>query len=1391
MVRRIVIAIMLLQAVFAFSLDYTPRQMIIRTSQPVSLRQNSFGLTSFDSFLQSKQVRELKPVLKKADNRYFVATFDNELDWQQIRSQNQRFDGIDYIQPNYINKLYVTPNDPYFVNQQLDLVEVPEAWETVTGNDQIIVGVIDSGLFFNHPDLQNNVYYNAGEIPDNGIDDDNNGYIDDWRGWDFVDAPELEGIALGDYLDQDNDATDENKHGTHVSGIICADTNNNLGVAGIMYNCRLMVIRAGFRTTEGYGYLQDDDSAAAIVYAADMGADVINLSWGDTNYSDIIADACQYAYDHGTIIVASAGNDPVPGLSYPAKLSTTIAVGAVDSYYNLTGFSSYGPNLDLMAPGQQILSTYDVEDDGTGTYEEQSGTSMAAPFVTGAVGLLLSKNPNLDFHAVRSKLAQSADDYGDEGYDNFYGNGVLNVNKLVANESLPFIEITYPEESMGLNESFDIVGTVTAPNFFRYSVMYTDKALPEEMDWLDVVNHTNTPTFHYDEVEDDVIARFNVLDLFPDGTYLIKIEVLTTDGKRYNYRRTVGIDQSPPVLDTNRFGIFLRYEDEIPVYYIQAIYDEPVILEAACFMQNGQEYTFFSDYSDSLQIVRIPGTIPEGVIDIQLTATNTTGLSSTSNTYENVADIRFDSVNIHDYTQNLSGIGLVPVPVKATGDRRFIGMTMSSGYGPVQFYQIVNNSVVSIPGSTFSDQFWPLSVGDTDGERLEVLGLNLDTATLYEVAPGADPDSYAFIPMWNQANVSGGKFTDFDGDNMDDIILVTNITSGRVLKLYKRSGTNYNEEETLTNGTTTLSRNMFVPTVFCDDFDNDGNPEILAADIDGDVIIYENSTGSFEQTWTTRLPITDAYYLAIGDFTGNRHTDFCVGGSQSDTSDPNKTFWYFQFFKGVNDNQYETIGQLMFTKVESENSITSVDIDDDGNDELIFSLSPNIYVIDYVDGRFVPVWRGSSDKSYYTVAFPATDTEPATFLFNDIHNGTYFSTVGYPSAEFTGPATPQGFRVAPVDQSTAQLDWIRSDVDAFRIYRRYDNETVIVGEINNNNTFTDTGLTPGETYEYAISAIKESMIPSESRLTLWKEVTVDVPPQLEWVRMVSPTSIRLKFDRKLNLDAINVGHYEVNHDIGNPESAIMTDAQEGVLLRFNTVFTYYPDYVLTIEELTGQSGVPIEVETIPFDFVDDVDPPEVKELRIVERDRIQVVFDEEVASSAGNISNYTLNLPSVDQQNSIVSVSYADSVVTVNFSKELVYSSQPYQLVMRNIEDLYGNDLPNDSDIQAFSLTDLEPLRNLDYMVVYPNPFYAKDFHEVRFINLPSDQTGKIWIYNLNGDLVYEKTLNSSSMTVVNNDIIFGWPATNNLHKKVSSGVYFYVIKMGGDRRKGTISVIR
>ena len=174
-----------------FGMEYVPNQLIFKTTSVKQINNRTIGLDDFDDFLAERDIDNLKSILPKSDNKYFVATFINDIDWDNIK--NYQFDGIEYFQPNYLNEFYLHPNDPEFPNQQahLDNCNIPQSWDYTVGNEQIVVGIVDSGIHFDHPDLQNNIFINQNEIPDDGVDNDDNGYIDDVNGWDFVDAPEL------------------------------------------------------------------------------------------------------------------------------------------------------------------------------------------------------------------------------------------------------------------------------------------------------------------------------------------------------------------------------------------------------------------------------------------------------------------------------------------------------------------------------------------------------------------------------------------------------------------------------------------------------------------------------------------------------------------------------------------------------------------------------------------------------------------------------------------------------------------------------------------------------------------------------------------------------------------------------------------------------------------------------------------------------------------------------------------------------------------------------------------------------------------------------------------------------------------------------------------------
>jgi len=319
---------------------------------------------------------------------------------------------VEYAEPNGIFYLSGVPNDDNFSKQWAlqntgqnggtpgDDIDAPEAWNIETGSSDVIIAVIDTGIDYNHPDLADNIWINKNEIPNNGVDDDHNGFIDDAHGWDFA--------------NNDSDPLDHVGHGTLCSGIASAVTNNSIGIAGVCWNCKIIPVQAA----DGYAGFSDD-YAKAIVYAADNGADVISMSWGSYNSSNIIHDAIDYAYSKNVVLVAAAGNIvlDISRKFYPAAFDGVIAVASTDKNDNKAKTSNYGNWVDVAAPGDEIYSTmptYRVEMNSdpfflSENYDYCNGTSMACPMVAGLAALLVSYNPNLTLDEVSSIIYDSTD----------------------------------------------------------------------------------------------------------------------------------------------------------------------------------------------------------------------------------------------------------------------------------------------------------------------------------------------------------------------------------------------------------------------------------------------------------------------------------------------------------------------------------------------------------------------------------------------------------------------------------------------------------------------------------------------------------------------------------------------------------------------------------------------------------------------------------------------------------------------------------------------------------------------------------------------------------------------------------------------------------------------
>jgi len=326
---------------------------------------------------------------------------------------------VEYADKNGILHLCVIPDDEHFpklwgmrnigqTGGTVDAdIDAPEAWDVFTGSPDVVVAVLDTGIQYNHTDLQDNIWINTNEIPGNSIDDDGNGYIDDYQGWDFYSG--------------DNDPMDTYRHGTHVAGTIGVKANNNReGVAGVCWTVKLMALRCG----PGPG-IDIASAINAIDYAKDMNARVINASWGSggkDSYSQSLYNAINRAQSKGVLFVAAAGNyqwgmewydnDDKP--VYPASynLNNVLAVLSTDHNDNLSPFSHYGKtSVDMGAPGgtgdgtiKDIYSTIIG-----GTYGYSAGTSMATPHVAGVAALAIGKCPPITYSQLKSRLMANVD----------------------------------------------------------------------------------------------------------------------------------------------------------------------------------------------------------------------------------------------------------------------------------------------------------------------------------------------------------------------------------------------------------------------------------------------------------------------------------------------------------------------------------------------------------------------------------------------------------------------------------------------------------------------------------------------------------------------------------------------------------------------------------------------------------------------------------------------------------------------------------------------------------------------------------------------------------------------------------------------------------------------
>jgi len=337
---------------------------------------------------------------------YYKVQLPDNLSVQEARKILSSKKEVEVAEPNYIMHTQYEPSDERLDEQwALQKTNATAAWDRQKGSRDVTIAVVDTGVDYEHEDLQGNIWKNTDESLD-GSDNDTNGYDDDTMGWDFV--------------DNDNDPKDVDGHGTFVSGIAGAVGDNDQGMAGIALNCTIMPLRCGTdRDNDGESELPSDNVAEGIEYAYKNGADVINLSLGKHEKSEFVKEAIDQATANGAVVVAAAGNSGEKQKFYPAAYDNDalISVGSTNEEDEKSGFSNYGDWVDVSAPGTSVLTT-EVDN----RYKDESGTSMSTPHVAGESALIISEYPELDNTEVKKLILQSADVLDSlEEYNNISG----------------------------------------------------------------------------------------------------------------------------------------------------------------------------------------------------------------------------------------------------------------------------------------------------------------------------------------------------------------------------------------------------------------------------------------------------------------------------------------------------------------------------------------------------------------------------------------------------------------------------------------------------------------------------------------------------------------------------------------------------------------------------------------------------------------------------------------------------------------------------------------------------------------------------------------------------------------------------------------------------------
>lgn len=1361
-------------------------------------------------------------------DRYVVVELDGGRQADLLRALNLN-PMVEAAFENHRYHLDAAPQDSLYKEQWAQQrIEAEGAWDVTLGDSTVLVGIIDTGIELDHPDLAGAFAVNRAEDLNgngrfdpwpaeerrgdvrgdlDGIDQDGNGFADDVIGYDFIDQTVRH---VGDWSVRDPIPVDEQGHGTNVAGVIGA-RHNSIGVAGMAPGARLVILRAFDASGNG----EDDDVAAAVVYAADRGVKVLNLSFGDYYNSPLLRDAIAYAYGRGVMIVASSGNEGGSDPHYPSSFPEVMAVGATTSDDFLSLFSTHGSQLSMTAPGVDIYTT-----DVNGRYKQVGGTSFSAPYVAATAALILSVHPDWTPDEVRTVMELAADDRGRKGWDVNYGAGRLNARRAMQapGPASATIRMPYGDTGFGSGSSLEVIGSAIAPLLESWQLLVGQGDDPD--DWTALTEPSPTGR---------LLNTLGTLDGgrldLDKGVVTLRLLLRETTGRETERRVRLYHDIGKPAVLQLDTGAIWRFQDR--AYAIMARTNQATLLTAwlrpagdpsAPFRAVSLEpertgyahrhYLFLTGFEMQRDLPY------EAYLELRNFAGDTALIGSPAAPFTIVrSGDAFSTATLAPKPYVLPYGYLLDEPMFIDADNTpslALNRFTDGTYDKLMVYSFTGGAFV--PRDSIDHEWIPRGFGDTDGDGLqELLCQSRGTGVIFEQG---SPDGNILASVAYADTTSedfwGSRLYDLDGDGRDEVIARTDNNKAG-LPIYfvarRQDGTLERIAE-LPNTTAPAqgdSRNKFGPPFSAvADFNGDGRPGILFGDDDADFMIYEREPdGTYRQFWTDENNGEGgSEYIAAGDIDGDGRAEAIVAYHSSTLEDINHEYapptWTVKIFTFDAQGNARLMWQDRFAYIRPTlpfllfSGISAGNLDRRPGDEVAISFFPSLYVLtwDADAGSLKPFWYAEGSIANKPVIADFDKDGVAEIGFGDGEQISFHQI--HPT--YPGPPAPSGFKGWTLNDSSAWLQWNPvPGADYYTLYRGLSNPgdpTIRFDSvaITTSTSIIDTGFrTPNgrllrdRLYYYVITTRDLSLAPDDLLLSNAVIVFTHPPTRIIEALPVDERSFRVIMDFRGREALYEPGAFDVVAEEDGRHLAVSTVIPGD---RFS--------FLVTLAEDAPAMALTVRPGWMYRDFFDSPadtshsvrlvmkDSEPLGERFIATRaafaqpDRIIIEFNVPVDPvTAANVANYVLSPGGAIGSAQVDPADPRRVILTLSGSYPVGPLGRVYTVTITNVQATDGR-LINDGagSVVGFTIS----AGDLAGVFVYPHPFSISRDVMATFAGLT--RAARVTIFTQSGTPI--RTLEARE-----GNGGAQWNGADDNGRPVPSGVYLYSVT--GSTPDGTI----